>query len=205
MTIKLLALQEVADALGVDVQTVRRWVHAGKLRAFKPGKEYRVRESDLEEFLRAREVRPKAPRRSPSEPSLFNGLAEERRTRDLERIEKVARALHGLWSREVERNEFDLEAYERAGEAYMALDAAVADAMTAEFVRDEEGASQAYREAWHRAWQATHDLQSELQRARYQLVDRLPEEKVAEVFDLTEYRDARDRWEAPDGRSSAAG
>lgn len=43
----------------MDVQTVRRWIQAGSLRAFKPGKEYRVRESDLEEFLAAREVRPK--------------------------------------------------------------------------------------------------------------------------------------------------
>ena len=50
----------IADELGVDVQTVRRWIQSGRLRAFKPGKEYRVREGDLEEFLAAREVRPKA-------------------------------------------------------------------------------------------------------------------------------------------------
>ena len=68
----------IADELGVDVQTVRRWIQSGKLRAFKPGKEYRVREADLEEFLAAREVRPKAVR-SPSQRSLFNGLEEERR------------------------------------------------------------------------------------------------------------------------------
>lgn len=49
----------IAEELGVDVQTVRRWIQSGSLRAFKPGKEYRVRESDLEEFLAAREVRPK--------------------------------------------------------------------------------------------------------------------------------------------------
>jgi excisionase family DNA binding protein len=66
----------IADELGVDAQTVRRWIHSGKLRAFKPGKEYRVREVDLEEFLAAREVRPKAP--ASSQPS-FNGLLEEER------------------------------------------------------------------------------------------------------------------------------
>src|SRR5215208_1150404 len=55
----------IADELGVDVQTVRRWIQSGKLRAFKPGKEYRVREADLEEFLAAREVRPKGPTPSP--------------------------------------------------------------------------------------------------------------------------------------------
>jgi len=69
----------IADELGVDVQTVRRWIQSGKLRAFKPGKEYRVREADLEEFLAAREVRPKGPAPSPLEPSLLNGLENERR------------------------------------------------------------------------------------------------------------------------------
>ena len=62
----------------MDVQTVRRWIQSGKLRAFKPGKEYRVRQADLEEFVAAREVRPKAAT-SPSQRSLFNGLEEERR------------------------------------------------------------------------------------------------------------------------------
>ena len=59
----------IADELGVDVQTVRRWIQSGRLRAFKPGKEYRVREGDLEEFLAAREVRPKA-QAEPQHPSL---------------------------------------------------------------------------------------------------------------------------------------
>jgi excisionase family DNA binding protein len=59
----------IADELGVDVQTVRRWIQSGRLRAFKPGKEYRVREGDLEEFLAAREVRPKA-QAEPQRPSL---------------------------------------------------------------------------------------------------------------------------------------
>ena len=63
----------------MDVQTVRRWIQAGKLRAFKPGKEYRVREADLEEFLAAREVRPKGLRRSSLEPSFNDVLADERR------------------------------------------------------------------------------------------------------------------------------
>ena len=59
----------IADELGVDVQTVRRWIQSGRLRAFKPGKEYRVREGDLEEFLAAREVRPKG-QAEPQHPSL---------------------------------------------------------------------------------------------------------------------------------------
>jgi len=68
----------IADELGVDVQTVRRWIQSGKLRAFKPGKEYRVREADLEEFLAAREVRPKA-QNSSLELSQFNGADDELR------------------------------------------------------------------------------------------------------------------------------
>ena len=62
----------------MDVQTVRRWIQSGRLRAFKPGKEYRVREADLEEFLAAREVRPKAAA-SPEQQLSLNGLLEERR------------------------------------------------------------------------------------------------------------------------------
>ena len=82
----------IADELGVDVQTVRRWIQSGKLKAFRPGKEYRIREADLEEFLAAREVRPKAPRRSPSEPSFNDVLKDERRAEQL----KYLRALRAL-------------------------------------------------------------------------------------------------------------
>jgi excisionase family DNA binding protein len=79
VTSKFRSPQEVANELGVDIQTIRRWIHAGRLKAYKPGKEYRIRESDLEEFLRAREVRPKVPAPSPYEPTLLNGLEEQRR------------------------------------------------------------------------------------------------------------------------------
>jgi excisionase family DNA binding protein len=56
---RYLSLQEVGDELGVSDQTVRRWVKAGELAAYKPGKEYRIKGSDLEEFLQTREVSPK--------------------------------------------------------------------------------------------------------------------------------------------------
>jgi len=56
---RYLSLQEVGDELGVSDQTVRRWVKAGELAAYKPGKEYRIKGSDLEEFLKTREVSPK--------------------------------------------------------------------------------------------------------------------------------------------------
>ena len=45
---------EVAGLLHVDRQTVRRWIHSGRLPAIKPGLEYRVAQSDLDELLRTR-------------------------------------------------------------------------------------------------------------------------------------------------------
>ncbi len=53
---RYLSLQDVGDELGISDQTVRRWVKAGDLAAYKPGKEYRIKGSDLEEFLKTREV-----------------------------------------------------------------------------------------------------------------------------------------------------
>jgi excisionase family DNA binding protein len=79
-TEEFLSPEEVGDRLGVSVYTVRRWVKTGQLRAFKPGKEYRIREADLEEFIQAREVRPKARSRSPLELTLNGLLEEDRRT-----------------------------------------------------------------------------------------------------------------------------
>ena len=61
MADRLLGASEVADELATDVQTVRRWIREGKLRAFKPGKKFRIRRADLEDFLLASEVRPKTP------------------------------------------------------------------------------------------------------------------------------------------------
>jgi excisionase family DNA binding protein len=109
-TEEFLSPQEVGDRIGVSVYTVRRWIHEGRLQALKPGKEYRVRESDLEEFLRAREVRPKAPRRSPSEPSLFNGLEEERRVPPLRRLISLTNRLADRWEEEIAKREREWQA-----------------------------------------------------------------------------------------------
>lgn len=50
--IKLFTLQEVADVLRVSRQTIYNYVTAKKLRATKYGKEYRVTEEDLQEFIK---------------------------------------------------------------------------------------------------------------------------------------------------------
>jgi excisionase family DNA binding protein len=47
-------IEEVAERLLVDPQTVRRWIKSGRLKAYKPGREYRIRSNDLDAFLEAR-------------------------------------------------------------------------------------------------------------------------------------------------------
>jgi excisionase family DNA binding protein len=73
-----LSLTEVAGLMGVSERTVRRWIKSGKLRAYKPGRDYRIPESGLREFVEESEVSPKgiAP---PSLQRSFNGLLEEER------------------------------------------------------------------------------------------------------------------------------
>lgn len=50
--IKLYTLMEVANILRVSRQTIYNYVTAKRLRATKYGKEYRVTEEDLQEFLK---------------------------------------------------------------------------------------------------------------------------------------------------------
>jgi excisionase family DNA binding protein len=85
-----LSLQDVADELGISVQTIRKWVKGGELAAYKPGKEYRIKHSDLEEFLKTREVAPKeaAGAQFPSLP----GLRSARQRRGYSRNQLAVRA-----------------------------------------------------------------------------------------------------------------
>ena len=81
-------LSTVAGRLGVSERTVRRWIKAGKLKATRPGRDYRIPESALRELVEEGEVSPKASA-SPSQRSLFNG--EERRA-FIERCERYVEA-----------------------------------------------------------------------------------------------------------------
>ena len=49
-------LDEIAQRLKVSYRTVHRWVQAKELSAYKLGAEWRVAESDLQEFLEARKI-----------------------------------------------------------------------------------------------------------------------------------------------------
>lgn len=51
---RYLTLPELADRLKVSRRTVRRWIKDGELVAYKFANQYRISESNLEEFLQRR-------------------------------------------------------------------------------------------------------------------------------------------------------
>ncbi len=63
---RLLTLDDVAKRLDIHIVTVRRWARTGELNAIRLGgpKGYRVREKDLQAFLKARETGRGSVRRS---------------------------------------------------------------------------------------------------------------------------------------------
>jgi excisionase family DNA binding protein len=95
-----LKIPELARRLDVSEKTARRYVKAGTLPSTFIGGAYRVTEDDLEEFFRAREVRPKVERRSSPEPPLFNGLDDERRLRYLRPWRAFVHGLARRWEKE---------------------------------------------------------------------------------------------------------
>lgn len=48
---KFYTIEQVAEMLQVVYLTVYRWIQDGKLKAVKAGKQYRIRQSDLDKFL----------------------------------------------------------------------------------------------------------------------------------------------------------
>ncbi|KKQ41955.1 MAG: binding domain, excisionase family protein [Parcubacteria group bacterium GW2011_GWE2_37_8] len=44
--------KELADKLRVNVMTIYRYIKAGKVRAYKIGKEFRIERSEFERFLK---------------------------------------------------------------------------------------------------------------------------------------------------------
>src|SRR5918997_4309297 len=76
-----LALSEVAGLMGVSERTVRRWIKSGRLKAYKPGRDYRIPETALRRFIEESEISPKVQAPLSSEPT-FNHLFEEERRKD---------------------------------------------------------------------------------------------------------------------------
>jgi excisionase family DNA binding protein len=52
-------VQDLAERLAVSEATVRQWIRAGALRAIDIGKGWRIADSDLDAFLKARETVPR--------------------------------------------------------------------------------------------------------------------------------------------------
>lgn len=44
--------EELAKKLGVNIMTIYRYIKAGKIKAYKFGKEFRVEKSEFESFLK---------------------------------------------------------------------------------------------------------------------------------------------------------
>lgn len=63
MTDRLLTARQVAELLGVHVETILAWVRRGDLPGFRmPGGALRFRETDLDAWLQARATRRGTPR-----------------------------------------------------------------------------------------------------------------------------------------------
>lgn len=52
-----LTTKDIAKRLRISVSTVRRYILAGKLKAVKLERAYRIRPHDFEQFLKEREIR----------------------------------------------------------------------------------------------------------------------------------------------------
>lgn len=51
---KMLSVEEVADELSVNPETVRVWIRSGELVAYSIGKGYRISRVDLDNFINRR-------------------------------------------------------------------------------------------------------------------------------------------------------
>jgi excisionase family DNA binding protein len=51
---KMLSVEEIADELSVNPETVRVWIRSGELVAYSIGKGYRISRVDLDDFIRRR-------------------------------------------------------------------------------------------------------------------------------------------------------
>ena len=52
-----LTVEDTADELQLNVQTVRKWLRQGRLPGRKIGKEWRISRQELEDYLRGAEPR----------------------------------------------------------------------------------------------------------------------------------------------------
>jgi excisionase family DNA binding protein len=53
---RYLTLVQAAERVATSAETVRYWIYMGRLKAFKPGRQVLIRESDLEALIEANSV-----------------------------------------------------------------------------------------------------------------------------------------------------
>lgn len=99
------SLSEVAGLMGVSERTVRRWIKSGRLKAYKPGRDYRIPEAGLRQFIEESEISPKAPAPPSLEPTFNDVLAEDRRFDELNRWIDYAELRAGAWEEQAEREQ----------------------------------------------------------------------------------------------------
>lgn len=49
-----LSVEEVAQILKMDIETVRKWIRQKKLKAYRFGRDYRIRRDDFDKFVSER-------------------------------------------------------------------------------------------------------------------------------------------------------
>jgi excisionase family DNA binding protein len=54
---KFYTAQEVADMFNYNVMTIYRYIKAGKLKAYKVGKEFRIDKNEFEKFLNSVKIK----------------------------------------------------------------------------------------------------------------------------------------------------
>lgn len=59
MTTKFYTPLEISEMLRVNIMTVYRYIRAGKIKAHKIGKDYRIDEKDYQSFLKSIETKTK--------------------------------------------------------------------------------------------------------------------------------------------------
>jgi excisionase family DNA binding protein len=108
------SLSEVAGLMGVSERTVRRWIKAGRLKAYKPGRDYRIPEAGLRVFIEESEISPKAQAPLPLEAMaeeqqrqwfLQQAPSEDERVMRLKRTTGIATGYASRWREERRRIE----------------------------------------------------------------------------------------------------
>jgi len=54
---KFMTIKEVMETLRVSQLTVYRYIKAGKLPAYKVGRDYRIKETDFKKFLESKKIK----------------------------------------------------------------------------------------------------------------------------------------------------